>query len=299
MKRIFALLLLMCLLLTACSNGQTNGNESSSESSSAESTSEESSSAEDTIDPALIGESGLLKDSTVLFNGDSIVDCYRGNYSDPTLLGRDYNFVSAINRYLQTNFASDNITVYNTGIGGWRIQDMQKRAKGYIYDLKPDYVVILLGTNNAWNDTYTIDESIEDYEKMLTDIVKKTGAKLFVMTPYLLESTGQLYGGPLNRFIEPMDEIRDKMCKMIAELDDTMDITVIHTQAIFEQLIANYGKTYQELTIDFIHPSEYCYGVITQVVAQAMGIKDFPMDYEFDFSAIDAKYGLNGVEKTS
>ncbi len=259
-------------------------------------TPEETGVASETDAPPALGACGLKKGATVVFTGDSIVDCYRGNYSDPTLLGRDYNFVTVINKHLQTKFASDGITVYNTGIGGSTIQDVKNRIQSAVYDLKPDYVFIMLGVNNAWTEDYTIDESIETYKMMLQDIVKKTGAQLFVMTPYLMESPAELFGGPLDRFVEPTAEIRDKICRMLASLD-IPDLTVIHTQTILEQLISQYGKTYQELTLDYIHPSESGYGILTQVIANTMGIADFPLDYEFDFSAIDAQYGLNGVEK--
>ncbi len=295
MKRILALLLLMCLLLTACSNGRTNGNESSSESSTAESTTEEQTSAEETIDPALLGKSGLLKDSTIVFTGDSIVDGYRTNRNDPTDLGSKNNFVSLINTYLQKNFPEDNITVYNTGYSGYTIQDVKSRLKSFVFDLDPDYVIIILGDNNAWNTATSVEMCKADYKAMLEEILEKTDAQIFIIRPYLLESDFQVFNQPLNNFVPKLNQIGDAICEVAAELD----LPVIYSHAAMEQAISKYNLRYDRLTSDGIHPAQLGNKVLAEIIAEAMGIEGYTNKYNFDFSKLDAKFGLNGVKKES
>ena len=87
------------------------------------------------------------RNDLILFTGDSITACGRDE-NDPASLGHGY--VHLIGRYLIERNPDLNLRLRNTGISGNRSCDLLARWDRDCIDLKPDWVSILIGVNNAW-----------------------------------------------------------------------------------------------------------------------------------------------------
>ena len=85
---------------------------------------------------------------TVLFQGDSITDCYRSS-EDFDLVGCGYPLLVKA----KLGFERPNeFNFQNRGICGDRIVDLYARIKSDIINLKPDYMSILIGVNDVWHE---------------------------------------------------------------------------------------------------------------------------------------------------
>ncbi len=61
-------------------------------------------------------------------------------------------------------------TVYNRGIGGYTTQELMQTLDVCVYDLKPDFIYINIGTNDLNAPGYTEDGLIARYREILTAI---------------------------------------------------------------------------------------------------------------------------------
>ena len=110
---------------------------------------------------------------TILFQGDSITDCGR-NRNEHWSMGDGYP--QLIKGQLGFEYR-EQFDFRNTGVSGDRIIDLYARIKKDIINLKPDYMSVLIGSNDAWQEVnYNTGASPEKYEKLylgMTDIKKK------------------------------------------------------------------------------------------------------------------------------
>lgn len=121
---------------------------------------------------------------TILFQGDSITDCSRGNG-----YGTGYPLLVTA----QLGFENPGeYTFYNRGIGGSRIVSLYSRIKEGIINLKPDYMSILIGVNDVWHE-FDFENGVdaEKYEKiycMLIEEIKEVlpDIKIMILEPFCL-----------------------------------------------------------------------------------------------------------------
>ena len=86
---------------------------------------------------------------SILFTGDSITDCGRGYpVGEKGRLGDGY--VSFVDVLLGASDPQTHITILNTGIGGNRVIDLEKRWQKDIRRLKPDWLSVMIGINDVW-----------------------------------------------------------------------------------------------------------------------------------------------------
>ena len=122
---------------------------------------------------------------TILFQGDSITDCGRGNG-----LGTGYPLLVTA----QLGYENPNeYNFVNRGISGNRIVDVYARIKRDIINLKPDYLSILIGVNDVWHefgDMNGVDaEKFEKIYCMLIEEIKEAlpDIKIMIFEPFCLE----------------------------------------------------------------------------------------------------------------
>ncbi len=282
MKRFF-LPAVICALLASCAYGGLYGGGSTA--AFTEITTEES---ETTEMIAEIGKSGLKKNAVVVFTGDSITDGYRQDRTNPCDLGSN-NYVTMFNDYIQKNFPEDGITVYNTGHSGYWIQHLTGELKPFVYDLDPDYLIVNIGTNNAWFDKSPIENVEAEYRKLVDLLIKNTHAEIILVQPYLYESDFVLDGVPLNTYIPRMNEISDITCRVAAE----KGLKMIFYSDIFRQALQTMDVVYKPLlSVDGIHPNTMGYRMFFDVLCRELGISGYSPRYDFDFTEIKAKYGI-------
>lgn len=146
---------------------------------------------------------------TVLFQGDSITDAGRdrktaGIANDKKALGNGYAWLAAAGLLVQHGAADEpasqaampgsksGLRIFNRGISGHKVVQLDQRWQRDCVDLKPDVLSILIGVNDIWhtkngkfNSTPAIYE--KDYDALLertrTELPK---VRLIVCEPFVL-----------------------------------------------------------------------------------------------------------------
>lgn len=136
----------------------------------------------------------LMKDYTILFQGDSITDAGRNkedeSYNTPRILGTGYAMLAAAD--LLEDYASLNLRIYNRGISGNKVFQLADRWDKDCIHLKPDVLSILIGVNDFWhklNGQY--DGTLEIYRRDYIALLERTlkalpGVKLIVCEPFAI-----------------------------------------------------------------------------------------------------------------
>lgn len=76
-------------------------------------------------------------------------------------------------------------TIYNRGVGGFTTTEMMPVLKECIYDLKPKYLFLNIGTNDLNGPDYSQDALIERYDSILNQIVENVpGVQIFLLAYY-------------------------------------------------------------------------------------------------------------------
>lgn len=134
----------------------------------------------------------LPKGLTVLFQGDSITDAGRDkekNSANSTKgYGLGYVFLAA--SQLHADNFDDGLQVYNRGISGHKVHQLDARWDDDALNLKPDVLSILIGINDYWhmvNGRY--DGTVERYENDYRALLKRTkknlpNVKLLICEPF-------------------------------------------------------------------------------------------------------------------
>ena len=112
------------------------------------------------------------KNSTILFQGDSITDAGRTGSPDPdSSLGSGYPFFIA--NLLNATYPDWNLSFINRGVSGNRTLEMSARWEKDCLNLKPDLLSVLIGINDTWRRYDRGDPtSVEDYYSRLTAMLK-------------------------------------------------------------------------------------------------------------------------------
>ena len=144
--------------------------------------------------PLLAAKKSLKRGSVVLFQGDSITDCGRNRErvgpNDPSAFGHGYPYLVA--SQLLAERPSHRFKMYNRGISGHRVPDLDARWQKDTVDLKPDLVSILIGVNDIWhmlNGDYK--GTRKDYETGYAALLERTRkslpfARIVVCEPFVL-----------------------------------------------------------------------------------------------------------------
>jgi lysophospholipase L1-like esterase len=195
----------------------------------------------------------LNKDHKLVMIGDSITDCGRTQpvgegLFDP--LGRGY--VTMIDALLGTCHPQLGIRVVNVGTSGHTVRDLKARWQKDVIDLKPDWLSIMIGTNDVWRQfdlprQKEIHVLPEEYSATLEELVAKTRPLLkglVLMTPFYIEPN-------------PRDAMRARMDEygaIVKKIALKHDAVFVDTQAAFDELL----KTYYAGTIawDRVHPNQ-------------------------------------------
>lgn len=198
----------------------------------------------------------LKKDSTLLFQGDSITDCGR-IYDDPTNLGLGYPKMIA--EYLKTFYSSLNITVLNRGISGNRVVDLQGRWDKDCLDLNPDFVSIMIGVNDMWrrfdsNDPTSAKDYYDRYHDILLQIkTKNPNCEILLIEPFLLMTRED--------FIDWHFDLDEKI-EMVRKLSREFKTKYLALDGIFAELSTDIDPSYWSQ--DGVHPTDEGHSLISR-----------------------------------
>ncbi len=133
--------------------------------------------------------------ATILFQGDSITDAGRKK-DDPLVnsqpaLGNGYAWLAAAQ--LLVDRPQDQLKIFNRGISGNKVYQLDERWQIDCLDLKPDVLSILIGVNDHWHLVkHGYDGTVEKYETDYRALVKRTkdvlpNVKLVICEPFVLK----------------------------------------------------------------------------------------------------------------
>lgn len=137
----------------------------------------------------------------ILFQGDSITDCNRLYKEKRNIFIRLYcllkkrtplgsGYAALVAQQLGQDYIYE-----NRGISGNRIPDVYARRTADIFDIKPDYMSILIGVNDIWHGLdfkkgTSPDEFRQTYTALIEEIREKLPeTKIMLLEPFVLEGT--------------------------------------------------------------------------------------------------------------
>ena len=141
----------------------------------------------------------LKPHSVILFQGDSITDTGRSRTSFGPHSGDSlgYGYVRLIADRLQFRGPDQYLQIYNRGISGDRIKDLEGRWERDSLRLMPDLLSILIGVNDTWNYLFTgLGSSPVEYQDIYQGILERTRQRLpdvqFVLCEPFILLTGEV-----------------------------------------------------------------------------------------------------------
>ena len=202
------------------------------------------------------------KNDTILLQGDSITDAGRTN---PQIGGLGNGYAAMCIRAMQALYPDYNLTMYNRGISGNRVEDLVARWNEDCVELKPNVVSIFIGINNVWH-PYTSPDVVYDIKKFEDDyirIVERTlaiGAKLVIMEPFAFHHAA---------FLEAWRERLWEVNQVVRKIGLRYADAYIPLDGLFYQAAQKCGAA--ELSADGVHPTYNGHRLITEQWLKAMG----------------------------
>jgi lysophospholipase L1-like esterase len=199
-------------------------------------------------------KSGFKKNGVVLFQGDSITDAGRKRDEDlipnkQSQLGTGYALLTS--GELLFKYPEHNLNIYNKGISGNKVYQLQERWEKDCLQLKPDVLSILIGVNDYWhmkNGKYEGD--LAKYNADYRDLISYTQLKLpdvriVICEPFILS------GGtaPDETWEVEFDPYR-KAAKKIAT---DFELKFVPFQSVFNKALQKAPAEYWGK--DGVHPS--------------------------------------------
>jgi len=217
------------------------------------------------------GHSPLLspsKGGVILFQGDSITDVGRdrdiADANNAKALGSGYPAVVA-GALLGTGAPW---RIYNRGIAGHKVPQLQARWERDTLDLKPDLLSILIGVNDYWHTRNSIHYTgtAADFETQLTSLVTGTQSVLPNIRVVLLEPFVAPFGAVDTSWFPAFDERR----AIVARVAEKTSSTFIPLQATFDRL----GKETAPQTWlqDGVHPTLLGHAMMAEQWRRATGL---------------------------
>ena len=138
----------------------------------------------------------FARGDTILFQGDSITDTSRSRETadqanTQSALGGGYAWLAASG--LLIGRPEDDLSIYNRGISGNRVPDLEQRWEQDCLALKPDVLSILIGVNDIWHAREgNFEGDAGTYERAYDALVARTRSalpdvELVICEPFVLE----------------------------------------------------------------------------------------------------------------
>ncbi len=132
--------------------------------------------------------------SVILFQGNSITDAgrTRSRIGPNSPAGLGFGYARKIADALLENYPEGYLQLYNRGVSGDLIQNMNSRWEGDSLRLLPDLISILIGVNDTWNQVMLgMGSDPEQYRVMFHKILTETQqslpyTRLVLCEPFLL-----------------------------------------------------------------------------------------------------------------
>lgn len=207
--------------------------------------------------------------TTVLFQGDSITDCFRDrkvpDANSSAALGNGYPLLIAAQ--LLATRAESGYRFFNRGVSGNTVPDCDARWQADTLDLAPDVLSILIGVNDYW---HTLNGSYkgtaDDYRQQFAALLARTRAALPKARFVILEPFTLRTGVITDSWFPAFDE-RRRIARQVA---DNAGATFLSTQDLFDRLSRQAPPAYW--ASDGVHPTAAGHGAIADMWMEAVGL---------------------------
>ncbi|WP_410788407.1 SGNH/GDSL hydrolase family protein [Kribbella sp. C-35] len=208
----------------------------------------------------------LRAGSTVMFTGDSITDCQRGESED----GLGFGYPLRIAGEWGLRHPDRPVTWLNSGIAGNKVMDLEARWQTDVRDVRPDVVSILVGMNDVGWHTYDPDgyvipteEFAAAYDGLLTPLAD-AGTQLILVEPFLLPISGTIEVGAARVGVEGRRKWRadlDPKIQVVRELAQKHGAHLLAADGMFAELSATTDPEYW--CADGVHPTPAGHAALT------------------------------------
>jgi lysophospholipase L1-like esterase len=217
------------------------------------------------------GKVSLSKGATILFQGDSITDAGRDrerqdqpNQGGP--LGRGYPLLLA--GELLRDHAALELSIYNRGISGNKVPDLEARWKADCLDLKPALLSILVGVNDIWHKLNgRHDGTVDSYEKGFAALLKQTREALPATTLVICEPFVLRCGAVNEKWFPEFDQRR----AAAARVAKAAGAHWAPFQSMFDKAVAA-GTKPEYWAADGVHPSVAGHALMAKTWREVVGI---------------------------
>jgi len=205
----------------------------------------------------------------ILLIGDSITDAERARPAGEGLFGAlGKGYVSLVDALLNNLHPALHQRVVNQGCSGHTVRDLKGRWDTDVIAHKPDFVSIMIGTNDVWRQYDSPNQKEwhvypEEYESTLLGLVTKTQAAtkgVILMTPFYVEPNKS----------DAMRARMDQYGLIVKSVARSQGTVFVNTQAAFDAiLVHNYAAT---LAWDRVHPTLTGHMVIARAFLKGIGV---------------------------
>ena len=213
----------------------------------------------------------IQKGQTILFQGDSITDAGRdrrneGRPNHQGAWGRGYPMLLGCE--LLRDHPELQLQIYNRGISGNKVPDLDARWEKDCLELKPTVLSILIGVNDIWHKLGgRYDGTVETYESGFNALLEKTRkalpeVQIVICEPFVLRC------GAVNDKWFPEFDNRRAAAKRVAEKNKTMWVPF---QTMFDEAVAA-GTPPNYWAGDGVHPSPAGHSLMAQAWREVTGI---------------------------
>ncbi|MGH7654040.1 MAG: SGNH/GDSL hydrolase family protein [Gemmatimonadaceae bacterium] len=205
----------------------------------------------------------------ILFQGDSITDAGRNRgiaaENSAPALGGGYPLLAASG--IVRAHPDGGLRVFNRGVSGDKVPELQARWETDTIALKPDVLSILVGVNDLWHKLMgSSNGTVADYESQYDALLDATTAALPQVRLVILEPFVLVTGAVNDRWFPEFDERRAVAAKVAARAHATF----VPLQAIFTQLAKSAPPSYW--LVDGVHPTIAGHAAIAERWRDAMGL---------------------------
>jgi len=202
--------------------------------------------------------------------GDSITEAGRNAGAWPGdkagYLGNGYVGLSAA--LLDSAYPAHGIVVINRGVGGNTVRDLAARWQKDVIDLKPDWLSIMIGTNDVWRqfDTPLPEYAVPpgEFEDTLARLVETTLPQLkgmVLLTPFFLDRASA----------DAMRQRMDEYGAIVKRIAERFSTDFVDTQAAIDRFL-EHQHAYR-LGADRVHPNTTGHMLIARAFLQTLGFQ--------------------------
>ncbi len=211
----------------------------------------------------------LGKGAKLVMVGDSITDVGRKRPVGEGLAAESlgHGYVQMVDALLGAVYPGHAIRVVNQGTSGNTVRDLKKRWQTDVLDLKPDWVSIMIGTNDVWRqfdqprqrELHVLPDEYERVYEELVEATKPAVKGLVLMTPFYLEPSRA----------DAMRARMDEYGGIVRRIAGRHGLPLVDTQAAFDAALKHYYPA--TLGWDRVHPNHVGHMILARAFLGAVG----------------------------